>query len=142
MTELKVQEGGFDRAQVEAALRKAPEVELPLRHLFADGVYYRELTIPAGTIVLGKIHKYATLLIVLQGTLTIASDSGPIQLTAPAVMVGEAGKARLGYAETNVICANVHGTTLTALEELEEHFIAKSEEDFRLFQQQLLKGVV
>lgn len=130
---------GFGRVAVEAALRQAPEVELPLRHIFADNVYYREMTIPSGTIVLGKIHKYDTLLILLKGELTVASDNGPVRLSAPSVTVGRAGRARLGYAHTEVVCANVHGTSLTDLEELEEYFIAKSEEDFALFQQGLLE---
>ena len=34
-----------------------PQVECPLKHYFAPGVYLREIFMPAGSVVIGKIHK-------------------------------------------------------------------------------------
>ena len=30
----------------------------PLNHYFSDGIYVREITIPAGMVIVGKIHKH------------------------------------------------------------------------------------
>jgi hypothetical protein len=35
-----------------------PQVELPLRHFIADGCYVREIFMPAGLDVTGRIHKH------------------------------------------------------------------------------------
>jgi hypothetical protein len=48
------------RAKVEALedeIAKLPQVDCPVRHYFAPGLYAREMTIPAGVTLTGAVHK-------------------------------------------------------------------------------------
>ena len=51
--------------QFEEEMAKAPDIfrgdseKCPLRHFFADGVYVREIFIPKGMLIVGKIHKHS-----------------------------------------------------------------------------------
>ena len=43
------------------------QAELPPKHSFSPGVYVRELAIPEGTLLIGKIHKHRHQSIKIQG---------------------------------------------------------------------------
>ncbi|NBR01299.1 MAG: hypothetical protein EBT97_12810, partial [Actinobacteria bacterium] len=49
-----------------------PDPDLPLWHAFAPGAYARTIFIPAGTLVVGKIHKHAHLNILIRGRVSVA----------------------------------------------------------------------
>ena len=42
---------------LEAVVGQAPQIDFRLKHTFAPGVYCREIFIPAGSVVIGKIHR-------------------------------------------------------------------------------------
>lgn len=96
------------------------------RHHFADGVYLRELFIPAGVVVTGKIHRTRHLTIICSGTVQITTDDGVKEFTGPAVFVSEPGAKKAAFAVTDAVLMNPHPTELTDLEEIEEQFIAPS----------------
>jgi hypothetical protein len=101
--------------RLEAAMRELPQVELDTRHTFANGMYAREMRIPAGVCLVGKIHRHEHLFLVTQGMLRVTTDEGIRDIEAPAVLVGAAGTKRAGFALTDVVCVNVHRTDLTDL---------------------------
>lgn len=73
------------RERLEALQRGAelvPQVDCPVRHHFAPGVYMREMTIPAGTMVVGAVHKVENLVIVSLGRVLAATPDGPIEVAA------------------------------------------------------------
>jgi hypothetical protein len=46
--------------QLEAVMKELPEdqkLHIEPKHYFAPGIYMREMTMPKGSIVVGKIHK-------------------------------------------------------------------------------------
>ena len=45
-------------------------------HFFAPGMYLRELTVPAGMLIVGKIHRHAHFLMVLAGRAEVVSEFG------------------------------------------------------------------
>ena len=119
-------------AQIEAAALLIPEdqkIELPLQHYFSDGVYAREMNVPAGMCIVGKIHKKQNMHILSKGTVLIFSIDGKQKLTAPATWVASPGSKRLIYIVEDATWTTIHGTHETDLEKIEDEFIAKSYDD-------------
>lgn len=110
--------------ELEAAILEQLEpVEAPVTHHFADGIYGREMLIPAGTILTGKIHRFSTLNLLLKGDITVTTPEGVRRIQAPAIFVSPPGCKKVGYAHTDVIWVNVHPTKLTDVAAIEQKFI-------------------
>jgi quercetin dioxygenase-like cupin family protein len=98
-----------------------PPVEMAVVHHFAPGLYGRELHIPAGTVLTGKIHKEGHLSLLLAGEITVWTEQGMKRLQAPQVLNTTPGTKRVGYAHTDTVWVCVHAnptdeTDLVALE--------------------------
>lgn len=108
-------------------------VEFPTRHFFSPGVYAREITIPAGTALTGKIHKYAQLNILSKGEMSVLTHEGPRRVKAPFTIVSPPGTKRAAIAHTECVWTTIHGTDETDLEKIEKHFIAQTEQEYLEF---------
>ena len=113
--------------ELEREIAKLPPVDAPITHHFADGIYGREMFIPAGTVLTGKIHRFATLNILLEGEIHVTTDSGVERVVAPQVYVSPPGTKKVGYAHTDVRFLNVHPTKLRDIEAIEAKFIVPEE---------------
>jgi len=130
--ELVVQHGSHPvtREQVmelEAAMLAMPnQIELETQHHFAPGIYVRELFIPAGTVLTGKIHRHELMNILVSGTIQVTTDTGVTELTGPKIYNSPPGMKKAAYAITDTIWLNIHPTTETDLVKIEDEFIAPS----------------
>ena len=106
-----------------AMLEQLEPVEAPVTHHFADGVYGREMFIPAGTMLTGKVHRFSTLNLLIQGEITVTTPEGVKRICAPAVFTSPAGCKKVGFAHTDVRWVNVHPTKLTNVADIEAKFI-------------------
>lgn len=117
-----------------------------LRHFFAPGCYGREMTIPKGTLIIGKIHKHAHLNIISKGRARVITEFGPMEIVAPYTFVSAPGTKRIVLAEEEVIWTTIHVTEETDLEKIEDVVIAKSYDELGLIDaqevQKLERGVV
>jgi hypothetical protein len=103
------------------------ECEFPLYHHFHDGIYTRGVFLPAGTVVVGKIHKFAHINKIHQGKVTVVTEEGGVEtLTAPYSMISPAAVKRAIYVHEDTIWSVDHETSLTDLDEIEEEVIAKT----------------
>lgn len=116
--------------EAEALMLKMPQLELPVTHHFARGVYARELFIPKGTILTGKIHKYPQLNILSQGDISVLTEDGVKRVQAPFHIISPAGTKRIAYAHEDCVWTTIHGTEETDLEKIEDFFIAQSEVEY------------
>ena len=118
----------------ESVGRELEPVDCPLQHVFAPGAYARTIFIPAGTVVVGKIHRHAHLNILSQGTVCVMTETeGDRQLTGPLTMVSPPGTKRAVYAVTDVVWTTVHLVQSTDLDEIEAEVIAPTFEDYERF---------
>jgi len=126
----------------EAIRRELEPVDMPVTHHFSRGVYARELLIPAGTVATGKIHKFESLNVLLEGELLVLTDTGPKRVFPGHVEVSPPGTKRAVFAVTDCRWLTVHGTHSTDVEQIETEFIAQTEQEYlRFCQEQLqLKG--
>jgi len=116
--------------EMEAFMRELPQVEMPVKHHFIDGVYMRELFIPAGTLLTGKIHNKENFSILASGTLRITNGTDSMIISAPHVMSDKPGIKRMGYAETDVVFINVIKTDLTDIDEIEKELVSETFEQY------------
>jgi len=116
--------------QAEEVMRTMPQVEMPVVHHFSKGVYARELHIPAGTILTGKIHKYPQLNILSKGEISVLTEEGVKRVSAPFHIVSPAGTKRIAYAHSDCVWTTVHGTEETDVDKIEAQFIAQTEVEY------------
>lgn len=125
---------------LEATLRTLPPVDMKVVNHFSKGVYARELHIPAGTCLTGKIHKFENLNILSQGEITVfLEDGSTMRLKAPHTVVSPPGTRRAAYAHTDVIWTTIHGTDDTDLEVIERTFVCASPGEYLTYLQQQLQ---
>lgn len=77
--------------RLEASMLELPQVECPVRHHFAPGIYAREISIPAGTVVVGVVHKTDNLIIVSKGRLQVVTPDGTTEVRAGDTLMCKAG---------------------------------------------------
>lgn len=120
--------------EFEESLRALPNQlaveELKLNHFLTDnGLYAREMLIPAGTIVTGKIKKEEYISVLSHGHVTEVTEAGMRTLKAPYTMVSYPGTKRIVWAHELSVWVTIHATKQTTLETIEEDVIASSHED-------------
>jgi len=105
-----------------------PEAE----HFFAPGMYGRRFTMPAGMLVVGKIHKHAHLMMVLTGKAEVITEFGRDIVEAGHVSVSQPRAKRVVLALEETVFMTVHHN-LSGTEDLEtiesEHI---EDEEFKL----------
>ena len=113
---------------------EAIAVDVPVEHLFSDGLYTRTMKVPANTLVVGKRHRHKTLNIMTKGRALITSGEGhkPREIKAPCTFVSEPMVRKVAMFLEDSEWINVHPTEETDLEKIEEKFIISEEEYLEL----------
>ena len=134
MLNLPVIKKGVTLYDVEKVLSEIEQIDLPVAHHFADGIYVRELVIPKGTIIIGKRHRKETCNILLKGSISIfLDDDGKIvgengrpivkRFYAPAIFNSPPFSKKMGYTHEDTIFLNIHPTQDKDLDKIEQEFI-------------------
>jgi hypothetical protein len=114
---------------LEEAIKELPDqvdLEKHTKHYFAPGIYTRELFIPEGTVLTGKIHRHEIMNVLVSGVIQVTTNDGIELLEGPMIFNSKAGTKKAAFTRTDVIWLNIHPTKLTDLEEIEREFIAPS----------------
>ena len=127
-------------ASLEDEVRQLPQLEFSLKHTFTSGVYCREIFIPKGSVIVGKIHRHDHLNFISKGDVTVLTKDGLKRIKGPCTMVSSAGTKRALYAHEDTIWTTIHAnpTNETDLGKLEDFIIAKTYEDLEHEQLQLV----
>lgn len=112
---------------------KHEQVAIPVKHYFSPGVYAREITIPADTILTGRIHKYAQLNILSGGEISVSTDQGMQRVKAPFTVVSPPGTKRIAYAHTECTWTTILATDEQDPEVIEATFTVATEQEFLEF---------
>ena len=97
----------------------------PVQHHFAPGAYGREMTLPAGLVVVGKIHKHAHINVISTGRVQVFTEQdGVLELAAPCTFVSSPGTKRVVHVLEETVWTTVHATDKTDLAEIEREVIA------------------
>ena len=100
------------------------EDPFPLEHTFLDGLYVRQVTVPPNTLTVTKIHKQENVFFLLKGTISIVTDKGIEQISAPYTGITKAGTKRVILHHDEVVFTTVHATDKKDVEAVEEQIFA------------------
>jgi hypothetical protein len=123
----------LEHALIDAVRQDRPEFQpgntddtCPIKHHWAPGLYAREIFIPAGTIIIGKIHKHAHVNAILTGNVMVATPFGVEALNGPVNFVSKPWTKRAVFAITDTIWTTYHPTDKTTVQDVEAEIIAAS----------------
>jgi hypothetical protein len=102
-------------------LSEGPQSPCPIEHTFGHGLYIRRMTIPAGTLFLGRAHLKGHQCALLSGSLIWILPKAKRYIEAPMTVVTEPGFHMVLYALTDVVGQTSHPnpTDSTDVEALE-----------------------
>jgi quercetin dioxygenase-like cupin family protein len=107
-------------------MRQMPQADIPVTHRFLDGIYVREVFMPRGSIVIGKIHKQEHIAIISKGRATVLTEDGLKQIAAPCTFKSPPGVRRALVIHEDMVWTTIHRSDETDLDRLEDQLIAKS----------------
>ncbi len=102
------------------------DVDALTGHHFKPGYYIRELFLPKGAMIVGKLHKTHNLFYLARGELSVYDGSTVSHLKGPFVGPVHPGDKRFGVAHTDCLMFNIHANpdNETDLVLLESRYIA------------------
>lgn len=112
------------------ALPAGEKREFEVKHTFLNGMYMRELFIPKGSLLVGKIHKLECLNIVSKGDISILTETGSARVTAGYSVVSPPGLQKVGFAHEDTVFVNIFRTDETDVERIEDVVAWDSYESF------------
>lgn len=111
-------------------MKSMETIEIPVKNYFADNSYAREIIIPKGTIVLGKIHKFSHINICSKGDISVLTDEGVKRIQAPYTVVSGKGSQKIAYTHEETVWTSFHSTELTDVDEIEKFFVADTYQEY------------
>lgn len=98
-------------------------IDYPVKHYFAPGMYAREMFIPKGAKIIGKVHRHSHLNTIAYGDVTVATFEGVERHTGHKTLISPAGVQRAVLANEDTLWTTYHLTNETDLEKIEEEII-------------------
>jgi hypothetical protein len=113
--------------RLQGEMLKLPQAPCNVRHIFAPGIYMRELSVRADTYMIGHTQRFEHVNILSKGRVRIFNEDRSVtELSAPLTFIGKPGK-KVGYVVDDIVWTNVYATDETDIETLEETFLDRSD---------------
>jgi hypothetical protein len=112
---------------LELGMLAEPQVECPVEHFIATGVYVRTCTMPADTLVLGHFWRAEQINVMLKGKIRVVVNGEVLTMAAPQMFVGPPGR-KLAYVIEETVWQNIVATTETDVEAIEALIVDKAGE--------------
>lgn len=109
--------------QLQAEMVKMPQAELKTEHHFSPGMYLRKVFRPAGTLIVGKVHKQPHFFMCAAGEIIAWTETGMRTLRAGDVVESKPNTKRVTLAVTDAIGVTIHRTDKTDLDDIEAELI-------------------
>lgn len=107
----------------------------PLTHSFSEGIYVREMFLPADSFMIGKIHKFDHTIFLLKGKVLVSTEEGVVGLTAPCYLQCPSGTKRAVYILEDTLWINVHANPSNTqdIKTLEDSYVCSSYGDYNKY---------
>ena len=109
--------------RLQGEMVKMPQANLDTEHYFSDGMYCRKVFRPAGTLIVGKVHKKDHFFLCAAGEIIAWTENGMKHLKAGDVVESKPGTKRVTLAVTDAVGITVHRTDKTDLDDIEQELI-------------------
>lgn len=113
-------------------------IHIEPKHYFAPGLYLREIFIPKGVTLTGKIHKTEHLCILSKGRVSVYTEDGIKEIEASTVVPSLPGTKRVMYAHEDSVWINCHHNPSDErdLEKIDDVFVVDTFDQFKSFMEQ------
>lgn len=115
------------------------QVDCPVTHRFAPGVYLREIFMPTGTFIIGQRHNTKHFNVITKGQALVRIDGVVETIRAGDTFVSEPNVRKVLYIEEDMVWQTIHPTEETDLGLLEDQIITKSN-SYLEHEQQMLEA--
>ena len=103
-----------------------PQIQCEEKHHFGPNIYIKEVTMPAGTLIIGKHHRMDHLCNMVSGRMRILQEDGTTkELVAPITFMAKPGR-KVAYIIETVVFQNIYSTPETDIEKLENMCVDNS----------------
>lgn len=110
------------------AVKSAPQVECKESHHFGPNIYIKEVTLPAGAVIVGKHHRHEHLCNMVSGRMIVVDSEGNrTELVAPMTFMAKAGR-KIAYIIETVVFQNIYSTSETDIQKLEDMIVDNSKD--------------
>ena len=122
--------------RLEAAVARLPQYDCPLKHYFVDGLYVREIFIPAGCVLVGYIHTQDCITIVSKGRILISEGNDLRDIRAPFTATVPKGSKKAGYALEDTVWSDcyVNADNEQDIDTLETRLTANTHQEYAMQQ--------
>ena len=122
--------------ELELELSKHPQVDIPVTHRYSGGIYAREIIIPKGAMLTGRIYKEDHFDVMVSGDVTVTGCDGKKRLKGFHIFEGNRGKKRAGYAHEDTHWITFHSSPEMAADDyiyrLTSNSFAEFEQEVKL----------
>lgn len=105
--------GGYDRHTEDSPCGT--------KHTFTPGLYTREIFMPAGSLIVSRIHMFEHPFVISQGKVSVYDGKEVVTLTAPFQGVTSPGTKRLLYVHEDTTWTTFHVTDKSTFEEIDQN---------------------
>jgi hypothetical protein len=110
------------------AVKQAPQVECKESHHFGPNIYIKEVTLPAGSVIVGKYHRHEHLCNMVSGRMIVVDSEGNrTELVAPMTFMAKSGR-KIAYIIETVVFQNIYSTSETDIQKLEDMIVDNSKD--------------
>jgi hypothetical protein len=114
-------------ALYDAAIAQ-PQIQCEEKHHFGPNIYIKEVTMPAGALIIGKPHRMDHLCNMVSGRMKILLDDGTTkELVAPMTFMAKPGR-KVAYIIETVVFQNIYSTPETDIQKLEDMCVDNSKD--------------
>lgn len=103
----------------------AIDIDLQIQHHFSEGMYARQMVLPAGHFAVTHAHQYDHLSILASGEVTVEVDGVECSYRAPAVITILAGQHHRIKAQSDAVWFCIHATDETDTSRLDDVLIRR-----------------
>jgi len=121
--------GLIEELEVEMKSLSAAQKQLKTTHRIVGNIYSREIFIPKGTLLVGKIHLVDSVNICSQGDITLITENGIARVQAPHTVFGKPGIKRVGLAHEDTVWTTIINTEEQDVKKIEEKYFRENYDD-------------
>ena len=130
------------QTMIDSGMAESVLEDCTLKHYFTPkdekygcSTYAREIFLPKGSFVIGKIHRHQHLNFISKGKVKVFTEFGEKYFEAPCTFISEVGLTRAVYAEEDTLWTTVHLTEFekeSDLDKIENEVISPSYDEMGL----------
>ena len=107
----------------------------PLKHMFADGIYIRQMDMQADSVIVGAIHNHLHAWFLLTGHLAVVTEDTTEEFVSPCYVLATPGSKRVIYALEDSIFVNIHKNpdNIKDIKKLEDEIVSLTFEDYEKY---------